>query len=73
MGPRFRRAEAREQVESTGIKDEMRGNLLRKLSSGERLFPAILGYEDSVVPKVVNAILSRHNIILLGLRPGQTG
>ncbi len=53
---------------STGIKDEMRGNLLRKLSSGERLFPAILGYEDSVVPKVVNAILSRHNVILLGLR-----
>jgi len=51
-----------------GVKDEMRRNLLRKLASGEKLFPGILGYEESVEPKVTNAILSRHNIILLGLR-----
>jgi len=53
---------------STRVKDEMRSNLLRKLASRERLFPGILGYQDSVVPKVVNAILSRHDVILLGLR-----
>ena len=46
----------------------MRRNLLRKLQAGETLFPGVLGYDASVVPQVVNAILSRHNMILLGLR-----
>src|SRR5512144_1141817 len=52
------------------VKDEMRRNLLRQLQAGEgeALFPGILGYEDSVIPQVTNAILSRHNMILLGLR-----
>src|SRR5712664_3916706 len=50
------------------VKEEMRRNLLRKLAAGETLFPGVLGYEDSVIPQVVNAILSRHNMILLGLR-----
>lgn len=50
------------------IKDEMRHNLLEKLRSGETLFSGVLGYEDTVIPQLVNAILSRHNIILLGLR-----
>ena len=50
------------------VKDEMRANLIRKLETGEPLFPGIVGYEDSVVPQVVNAILSKHNMILLGLR-----
>ncbi len=50
------------------VKDELRANLIAKLGSGERLFPGVLGYEDSVVPQVVNAVLSRHNFILLGLR-----
>ena len=50
------------------VKDEMRRNLLAKLGSAERLFPGILGYNESVVPRVVNAVLSRHNMILLGLR-----
>jgi magnesium chelatase subunit I len=50
------------------VKDEMRANLIRKLQSGESLFPGIVGYEDSVIPQVVNAILSKHNMILLGLR-----
>ena len=50
------------------IKNEMRENLLRKLREGSPVFPGILGYDDSVVPQIVNAILSRHNMILLGLR-----
>ncbi len=50
------------------VKEEMRRNLMRKLQSRETLFPGILGYEDSVIPQVTNAVLSRHNMILLGLR-----
>ena len=46
----------------------MRRNLLRKLRAREPLFPGILGYDDSVIPQVVNAVLSKHNMILLGLR-----
>jgi magnesium chelatase subunit I len=53
---------------SQPIRDEMRANVLRKLRAGEPLFPGILGYDESVVPQVVNAVLSRHNMILLGLR-----
>src|SRR5437764_11233821 len=50
------------------IKDEMRMNLIRKLEAKTPLFSGIIGYEETVVPQVVNAILSRHNMILLGLR-----
>src|SRR5262245_57185648 len=50
------------------VKDEMRDNLLCKLRKGERLFPGILGFDESVLPRVVHAVLSRHNMILLGLR-----
>ena len=50
------------------VKDEMRSNLIAKLRSGERLFPGIVGYDESVVPQIVNAILAKHNFILLGLR-----
>lgn len=50
------------------VKDEMRANLISKLRAGERLFKGVLGYEESVVPQITNAILARHNIILLGLR-----
>jgi magnesium chelatase subunit I len=46
----------------------MRANLLRKLETGEPLFPGVLGYEDTVEPQIVNAILARQNFILLGLR-----
>jgi magnesium chelatase subunit I len=53
---------------SVSVKDELRANLIRKLEAGEPLFPRIIGYEDSVIPQVVSAILSRHNFILLGLR-----
>ena len=50
------------------VKDEIRNNLICKIQRGEDLFPGILGYEDTVVPQVMNALLSRHNFILLGLR-----
>ncbi len=51
-----------------GVKDEMRRNLLRRLRRGEPLFPGILGYDETVIPEIQNAILSRHDILLLGLR-----
>jgi len=50
------------------VKQEIRDNLVRKLQSGEKLFPGVIGYDDTVIPQLVNAILSRHNFILLGLR-----
>ncbi len=50
------------------VKDEMRSNLIAKMRAGEKLFPGIIGYEETVIPQIVNAILSKHNIILLGLR-----
>jgi len=54
--------------ESISVKDELRANLIRKLRAGERLFRGIVGYDETVIPQLVNAILARHNIILLGLR-----
>ena len=50
------------------VKDELRENLIAKLREKEPLFPGIVGYQDTVVPQIVNAVLSRHNFILLGLR-----
>src|ERR1051325_5372589 len=50
------------------VKDELRQNLICKLEKKQTLFPGIVGYEETVAPQVVNAILSRHNFILLGLR-----
>jgi magnesium chelatase subunit I len=50
------------------VKDEMRANLVRKLRANEKLFPGIVGYDETVVPQITNAILARHNLILLGLR-----
>ncbi|MDX1645676.1 MAG: hypothetical protein R3304_00925 [Longimicrobiales bacterium] len=50
------------------VKDEMRQNLVRKLTEGAELFPGVRGYDDSVIPEIVNAILARHDFILLGLR-----
>jgi magnesium chelatase subunit I len=50
------------------VKDEMRANLIKKLRAGEKLFPGILGYEETVIPQLVNAVLAKHNLILLGLR-----
>jgi magnesium chelatase subunit I len=53
---------------SRTVKDEIRANLRGFLSRGEELFPGIMGYEKTVVPQLVNALLARHDIILLGLR-----
>src|SRR5258707_12573248 len=53
---------------SRPVKQEIRDNLVRKLQAGEPLFPGIIGYDETVIPQLVNAILSKHNFILLGLR-----
>lgn len=50
------------------VKDELRENLIARLEQGGTIFPGIVGYDDTVIPGIVNAILSRHNFILLGLR-----
>jgi len=62
--------ELRQRIGTTprSVKQEIRDNLVRKLQAGETLFPGIIGYGDTVVPQLVNAVLSRHNFILLGLR-----
>lgn len=61
------------QLKETGyqpcsVKDELRRNLIRKLKSGEELFPGIVGYRDSVIPQIINGILSKHDLLFLGLR-----
>ncbi|HEY1911913.1 MAG TPA: hypothetical protein VGG73_13390 [Vicinamibacterales bacterium] len=53
---------------SRTVKQEIRDNLVAKLRTGETLFPGIIGYDETVVPQLVNAVLSGHNFILLGLR-----
>ena len=53
---------------SRKVKDEIRENLTAKIRTGGTIFPGIIGYDDSVVPQLINAVLSRHNFILLGLR-----
>ena len=57
-----------ERIGSRSVRDEMRENLLGKLEHRETLFPGIIGYEDTVIPQLVNAVLSRHHMVLLGLR-----
>ncbi|RYF88472.1 MAG: magnesium chelatase, partial [Chitinophagaceae bacterium] len=52
----------------TSIKDEIRNNLIKKIVAKEEAFPGILGYEDTVIPDTERALLSRHNILFLGLR-----
>jgi len=53
---------------SRGVKEEMRENIIRMIREGKDLFPGIIGYEKSVIPDLVNAVLSKHDFILLGLR-----
>src|SRR3979490_1182288 len=57
-----------QRLGSRRVKDELRENLMSRLREGSPIFPGIVGYDDTVVPQIVNAILSRHNFILLGLR-----
>lgn len=54
--------------EQLSVKEELRNNMLKRLRSKEPLFPGIIGYEKTVLPGIINAILSQHNFILLGLR-----
>src|SRR5450631_3984325 len=59
-----------ERLRTRHVKDELRENLTARLRKNHdaAVFPGIVGYEDTVIPQIVNAILSRHNFILLGLR-----
>ncbi|MGE0405054.1 MAG: magnesium chelatase, partial [Candidatus Korobacteraceae bacterium] len=68
LGQLRRSTFAEECLRNRRVKDELRGNLIAKLRRGETIFPGIVGYEDTVLPQIVNAVLSRHNFILLGLR-----
>ena len=56
------------RVPRRSVRDEIRENLITRLQSGQTIFPGIIGYDETVVPQIVNAVLSRHNFILLGLR-----
>lgn len=54
--------------QTRSVKDEMRANLIRKIRAGEKIFAGIVGYEETVIPQLINAVLAKHNLILLGLR-----
>ena len=54
--------------EPQSVRDELRRNLITKLKAGEDILPGIVGFDDTVIPMIVNAILARHDFILLGLR-----
>jgi magnesium chelatase subunit I len=56
------------RLKKRSVKDELRENLIARLKAKEQIFPGIVGYEDTVVPQIVNAVLSKQNFILLGLR-----
>ena len=69
----MKRAQTIAELKSSGyktvpVKDEIRNNLILKLKRNEKLFPGIIGYEKTVIPSIVNAILAKHDILLLGLR-----
>jgi magnesium chelatase subunit I len=64
----LRRAIERGDVRRRPVHEEVRDNLIQRLRAGGPLFSGIIGYDDTVIPQLVNALLSRHNFILLGLR-----
>src|SRR5688572_9219797 len=64
----LRRATETGAVPHRSVHEEVRENLITKLRAGGALFPGIVGYDDTVIPQLVNALLSQHNFILLGLR-----
>jgi len=57
-----------QRLAGRSVKDELRQNLICRLQRGDDLFPGVVGYEETVIPQIVNAVLSKHNFILLGLR-----
>jgi magnesium chelatase subunit I len=59
---------ARGEYTRRSVKDEVRQNLITRLRSGDPLFPGVIGYDETVIPQIVNAILARQHFILLGLR-----
>ena len=59
---------AKSPLRGRSVRDEVRANLLTRLAAGEPLFPGIVGYDDTILPQIVNALLARHDFILLGLR-----
>lgn len=65
---KLREASGKRYTRHGSVKDEVRANLVRRMRAGEPLFPGVIGYDETVLPQIVNAILSRHNFILLGLR-----
>ncbi len=68
LGELKRSAWQESRIAGRSVRDEIRENLLRRLDSPQPLFPGLHGYDDTVIPQVVNALLSRHHFILLGLR-----
>ena len=56
------------QLPHRSVKRELRDNLIEKIRAGTQLFPGIVGYDESVIPQIINAILSQHNFVILGLR-----
>jgi magnesium chelatase subunit I len=57
-----------DKIASRTVRQELRENLLQKLEKDEPIFPGVHGYDDTVIPQITNAVLSRHHFILLGLR-----
>ena len=68
LGPLRKSDFSEERIGRRSVKDELRDNLICRLKTGQPLFPGVVGYNDTVIPQIVNAVLSRHNFILLGLR-----
>jgi magnesium chelatase subunit I len=68
LGELRRSSWTEERVGLRSVRQELRENLLCKMEKGEALFPGLHGYDDTVIPQIVNALLSRHHFILLGLR-----
>src|SRR6187402_2177638 len=64
----LRRAIQNGTIRRRSVHEEVRENLIEKLRGGGTLFSGIVGYDDTVIPQLVNALLSQHNFILLGLR-----
>lgn len=72
-GNRVNKAKTVGELRETGyrsrsVKQELRENLIARLRGGDALFPGIIGYDDTVIPQIVNAVLSRHDMLFLGLR-----
>jgi magnesium chelatase subunit I len=70
MGPKITTLGAlnRSGYRSRSVRDEVRENLIDALKRGDKLFPGVIGYDETVIPRLVNGLLSRHDILLLGLR-----